>query len=156
MANSSVRVLLLCKDLGTGAAIGRALGKDFEFRISDDFQTEKWNESQDWCDVVLLDMLKAGNGEEPAFSVTTIQKIRHVSSRVPVIALCNEEDTSFVSQVIEQGAYDTVSNPPNMAECDWCCGERQNCGGLKMNWTDCARWQCPMGGCTNCWAHRPR
>jgi DNA-binding NtrC family response regulator len=116
VANSSVRVLLLCKDLGTGAAIGRALGREFETRINDDFQTEKWNESQEWCDVVLLDMLQSGNGEAPAFSIDTIQQIRKSSSRVPVIALCNEEDTAFVSQVIEQGAYDTVSNPPNMAE----------------------------------------
>jgi DNA-binding NtrC family response regulator len=111
-----VRVLLLCKDLGTGAAIGRALGKEFEVRISDEFQSEKSNEGQDWCDVVLLDMVASGNGEEPAFLVGTIQQFRRTAPKVPVIALCNEQDSVFVSQVIEQGAYDTVSNPPNMAE----------------------------------------
>ncbi|MGC2260091.1 MAG: sigma-54 dependent transcriptional regulator [Candidatus Sulfotelmatobacter sp.] len=45
-----------------------------------------------------------------------IDEIRSVPSAPPIIALCDEGNRQVIFQAIERGAYDTVTNPPNIIE----------------------------------------
>jgi DNA-binding NtrC family response regulator len=116
MAMDTVRVLFLSSEPGLEGAIGRALGPEFETRYSADLESARWSEGREWCDVLLLDLRQTNLNGEAAAALDGIDAIRKAVPRMPVVAFCDEDDRTFVAQVIDRGAYDTISNPLNMVE----------------------------------------
>jgi|HubBroStandDraft_1064217.scaffolds.fasta_scaffold05494_2 DNA-binding NtrC family response regulator len=97
-------------------AIAGALGSEFESRNSDDMGLARPDDWRTWCEVALLDLRASGTGGNQALAIRFMDQIRESISRPPMIVFCDEEDRPLMLQAIERGAYDTVANPPNMAE----------------------------------------
>ena len=114
--HSSVRLLLLSKDVGLMDAIARALGTDFESRNSNDLGFAMSDDWRKWCEVALLDLRASSTGGDQALGIRAMDQIRESVSRPPMIIFCDEEDRSLMDRAMERGAFDTVVNPPNMME----------------------------------------
>jgi len=110
-----IQLSLLGEDSGLAAAIARNLGQGFDARYLSDFEGQRRPDWKDQCDVVLLDFRNeaAGNHER---GFTLMDEIHSSPSRPPIVALCDEDDRPLMMQVLERGAYDTLANPPNIAE----------------------------------------
>ncbi|MGH9734937.1 MAG: sigma-54 dependent transcriptional regulator [Candidatus Acidiferrales bacterium] len=107
-------VLFLSQDLGLADPLFRALGP--EFLPKADHDAESCAGLRDWCGVVLLDLRAAGirGGSDEALRL--VEEFGKTASYPPVVVLCDEGDRQIMQEVIERGAYDTVTNPPNMME----------------------------------------
>jgi DNA-binding NtrC family response regulator len=114
--HSLVRVLLLSKDLGLVEVIARTLGSDFETRNSNDMGPAPTDDWREWCEVVLLDLRASGTGGDEAMGIRMMDQIRGSVTKPPMIVFCDEGDSSSMIRAMERGAYETVANPPNMAE----------------------------------------
>lgn len=96
--------------------IGRALGSGFTSRACDEFELNRLNEHREWCDVVLLDLRHSGSQGDPEAGIRLMDEISKIPLHPPVVALCDAENRSLLVGVMEHGAYDSVTNPPNMVE----------------------------------------
>ncbi|MGA7625959.1 MAG: sigma-54 dependent transcriptional regulator [Candidatus Acidiferrales bacterium] len=112
--DQTIRLCLMGKDSGLAEAMGRALGEGFGAQHIGDFDTNKWSEWKERCDVVLLDFRAEGGSSDGGFAL--IEEIRRSPNRPPVIVLCHEEERSLTAQLLECGAYDTITSPPNIVE----------------------------------------
>jgi two-component system response regulator AtoC len=112
--DQTIQLCLMGKDSGLAEAMVRALGEGFGARHIGDFELNKWGEWKDRCDVVLLDFRAAGGNCERGFSL--IDEIHRCPARPPVIVLCDEDDRALTMQLLECGAYDTLTSPPNIVE----------------------------------------
>ena len=116
MIENKVNVLILSRDCGLAAAIGRALGEDFVTRASDDYCFETTKEARDWCGVVLLNLLGCSACGDYQPALRWMAEMEKAPFHPPIVVLCDEENRSLALSVIEHGAYDMVTTPPNMLE----------------------------------------
>jgi DNA-binding NtrC family response regulator len=114
--SEQIRVFFLSQDLGFADPLSRALGDEFSTRASSEAGTNGTGDLRDWCDVVLLDMrlVSTKGNHESAFRA--MEEISKAPSHPPTVVLCDEGDRHVILDAIERGAYDTVTNPPNMME----------------------------------------
>lgn len=111
MSEQTVRVCFLSEDLTFVEPLARALGPAFEIR-----GVRELSEITDRYNAVLLD-LRSVNGKDNSESrLAWLDQIRAMPSAPPVIALCDEGQSRTAFHAIERGAYDTVTNPPNVIE----------------------------------------
>src|SRR5271155_5170938 len=96
--------------------VGRTLGEGFETRTSDEFQGNRLNELRDWGDGLLIDMRTAGSDGDFEIGTRMMDEISKLASHPPMVVLCDGENRSLLVSVMEHGAYDSVTNPPNMIE----------------------------------------
>jgi DNA-binding NtrC family response regulator len=114
-SDQSIQLYLLGKDSGLAAAIARNLGEGFDARYVGDFDENKRSDWKERCDVVLLDFrTESAENHERGFSL--MDEIHSSPSRPPIVVLCDEDDHLLTTQVLERGAYDTLTNPPNVVE----------------------------------------
>ncbi len=116
MSDAPINVCFVSQDSGLADAIARALGPSFSTRAMSDFQPSRLGDLREWCDVVLLDLRDArphGN-QEKAFRL--MDAINQFQSHPPMVVLCDSENRLLPVGVMERGAYDSVSNPPNIVE----------------------------------------
>src|SRR6202023_4326476 len=97
-------------------AIARALGSGCVTRASAESQLGALAELRDWCDVVLLDLRAASTQGDYETGLRLMDEIRKTVSHPPIVVLCDEENRDLLLGVMEHGAYDSVTNPPNMVE----------------------------------------
>ena len=114
--SDQIPVLFLSQDLGLADPLFRALGPEFLPQASSEIQVSRVTELRDWDGVVLLDLRSASVRGEPQQALRFIEELGKGSSFPPAVVLCEEGDRQSVLDVIERGAYDTVTNPPNMME----------------------------------------
>jgi len=111
-----IRVCFLSKDSGFADPLSRALGAEFSTRASHEVQAARLSDPQDGCDVVLLDLRSVSTRGDYEAGLCLIDEIRQAPSCPPIVAFCDERNRQIVLQAIERGAYDTITNPPNMME----------------------------------------
>ena len=111
----AVHIFVCTSDVDFTQIIGRALGDEFELRLERRANLSGLREQKGWWDVVLLDLRKGG-ADGVNERIAMLEEIRRLDGAAPVIALLDDEDHASIRQVFEQGAYDTVSCPPNIAE----------------------------------------
>jgi len=116
VSERSVHVCFLSQDLGFADPLARALGEEFTTRASSESQLDSLTDLREWCDVVLLDLRSTGNQGDYHAGLHLIGEICKQLTYPPIIALCDEGDGQIILSAIECGAYDTVTNPPNMME----------------------------------------
>lgn len=116
MSEQSVHLCFLSQDLGFADPLARALGAEFTTRASSELQFDRIADLREWCDVVLLDLRSASTRGEFEQGLQLIDEISKVPSYPPVVVLCDEGNHEITLSVIERGAYDTITNPPNMME----------------------------------------
>ena len=104
-------------DAGFGQVVGRALGPGFEVDVHDGAAVENLRGRPKPCDGVLLDLRAASNGSDAESALTHFfDQLRQTSLHPPVIVVLGDDDPMLVCTLIEKGAYDAVSNPPNILE----------------------------------------
>jgi DNA-binding NtrC family response regulator len=108
-----IHVCLLSSDTGLAGAIARALGPGFEAQQSSRLEI---SEAIERCDVVLLDLRASSTGGDPARGFRAMDEIQQMHSRPPIIVLCDDEDRGLNPHIMRHGAYDTLTNPPNVIE----------------------------------------
>jgi two-component system, NtrC family, response regulator AtoC len=113
-SDQTIQLCLMGKDSGLAEAMARTLGEGFAARHIGDFELNKWGEWKDRCDVVLLDFRAESGNSERGFSL--IDEIDRCPTRPPVIVLCHEDARALTMQLLERGAYDTLTSPPNIVE----------------------------------------
>jgi DNA-binding NtrC family response regulator len=103
-------------DSGFAEIVGRALGEGFVCRASSDLQLSASTEIREWCDVLLVDLRAAAGGEDLNPVLRLMDDLSKAPSHPPIIALCDAENRTLLYSVMDHGAYDSLTNPPNMAE----------------------------------------
>ncbi len=116
MSDPTLHVSLVSRDIGLAEAIGRALGDGFVARATNEFQFSRLNEVREWCDVMLLDLRAASTQGDHGPGLQLLDELNKLSCHPPMVVLCDGENTGLLLGVMEHGAYDSVTNPPNMIE----------------------------------------
>ncbi len=116
LMDQSLHLCFFSQDSALAEVIGRALGSGFTSRACDEFDLGRLNEHRDWCDVVLLDLRHSGTQGDYEAGIRLMDEINKIPLHPPVVALCDAENRSLLVGVMEHGAYDSVTNPPNMVE----------------------------------------
>jgi DNA-binding NtrC family response regulator len=111
-----IHVSLLGQDSGLAEAIGRALGEGFVTRVSDELQFSRLGEIREWSDVILLDLRTASTRGDTSGAIQLLDEMGKNPSQPPVVALCDAENRALLLGVMDHGAYDSVTSPPNMIE----------------------------------------
>src|SRR5271170_3870401 len=96
--------------------IARALGIRFESRITSEFQFNALHELREWCDIVLLDLRASSMPGDCEAGLRLMDDWSKIPSHPPMIVLYEGENRSLLFKVMEHGAYDSVTNPPNIVE----------------------------------------
>ncbi len=116
MCEQAIRVLFYSSDGAFAEVVIRALGPGYEVRICEPLDFDSSGPERQWCDVVLLDMHDSGEDSDAEATLHLMDEIKKVDGTTPMIAIVGDSDDSVARTVIENGAYDTLSTPPNMAE----------------------------------------
>src|SRR5580693_6734202 len=114
--DQTVHVCFVSQDSGLTGAIARALGSGFEYRVSSDFQFSDLSDLREWCDIVLLDMRASSTQGDSEPGLRLMDDWSKISSHPPIVVLTDGENRPLLLKVMEHGAYDTVTNPPNIVE----------------------------------------
>ena len=107
-----MNVCFLTQNSGLGEAIGRALGDDFTTRVSAEREVSCLKDLSDWWEAVVIDLSMA----DVAAGLRLVNEISSARPYTPIVALCGEEHSGLQVQAMEQGAHDTIANPPNVME----------------------------------------
>ena len=116
MCEQAIRVLFYSSDGPFAEVVTRALGPGYEVRTSEQDNPELNPAEHSWCDVVLFDLHEASEDSEAENTLHLMDEIKKHDSSTPMIAIVEDADDSLARTVIENGAYDTLSSPPNMAD----------------------------------------
>lgn len=117
MPDQPVRIFFSTPDADFARIIGRALDTEFEVRPSDGFSPASAHEQKEWRDIVLLDLRWLEiKSEADHLGFRVLDEIRRADPSTPVVVLLEDNDRTLLRRVVESGAYDTVSSPPDMAE----------------------------------------
>jgi DNA-binding NtrC family response regulator len=111
-----IHVGFLGQDSRFAEVIGRALGDGFQYQASGEVQLGRLAEILEWCDVLLLDMRAASAGDDQGAMLRLMDEMSKAPSHPPMIAFCDAENRALLLGVMDHGAYDSVTNPPNMVE----------------------------------------
>jgi DNA-binding NtrC family response regulator len=114
--DQAVHVCFVSQDSGLTGAIARALGTGFEYRVANEFQFSDLNDLREWCDIVLLDMRASSTQGDCGPGLRLMDDWSKISSHPPIVVLTDGENRPLLLKVMEHGAYDTVTNPPNIVE----------------------------------------
>jgi DNA-binding NtrC family response regulator len=116
MCEQAIRVLFYSSDGPFAEVVTRALGPGYEVRTSEQNDSEVNPTEHAWCDVTLLDLHESGVDTEAGTTLQLMDEIKRLDSTTPMIAIVGDAEDSLARTVIENGAYDTLSSPPNMAD----------------------------------------
>jgi DNA-binding NtrC family response regulator len=116
MCEQAIRVLFYSSDGPFAEVVTRALGPGYEVRTSEQDDPEVNPAEHAWHDVVLLDLHESGEDPEAGTTLQLMDEIKRLDSTTPMIAIVGDAEDSLARTVIENGAYDTLSSPPNMAD----------------------------------------
>jgi DNA-binding NtrC family response regulator len=116
MTDKVIHVWFWSPDPGFAQIISRTLGSNFEVRHCEEFSREPERQLQEWWDVVLVDFRAAdvGSGMEPELQM--MNDLNQLTSTPPLIVMLAGEKHEMTLKVMESGAYDTVTCPPDMVE----------------------------------------
>jgi DNA-binding NtrC family response regulator len=116
LIDQTARVCFVSQDSALTEVIARALGTGFESRVTSEFRFSALNELRDWCDIVLLDLRASSTHGDCALGIRLMDDWSKLPSHPPIVVLCDGENRSLLFKVMEHGAYDSVTNPPNIVE----------------------------------------
>src|SRR5271156_2524586 len=114
--DQTAHVCFVSPDSVLTGAIARALGIRFESRITSEFQFNALHELREWCDIVLLDLRASSMPGDCEAGLRLMDDWNKIPSHPPMIVLCDGENRSLLFKVMEHGAYDSITNPPNIVE----------------------------------------
>lgn len=114
----TIRVGFLTQDSGLGEVIARTLGNGFATRTTNELHFDRLDDLREWCDVVLLDLRAKGTQGDLQKGLRIMDQMSKTPSDSPVVVLCDADSQDIVLTLIQHGAYDSVTSPPNMIDSD--------------------------------------
>jgi DNA-binding NtrC family response regulator len=103
-------------DAAYAQVIARALGQGFDTRASEEFSLAGTRGLEGWWDVVLLDLRELTGDQAVEVGLGLMDGIKQCDEPPPIVVMLNDEDPLLGRKVIENGAYDTLSGPPDVVE----------------------------------------
>ncbi len=116
MVDQEIRVCFATPDSGLVQALTGVLGEDFVTRALTDFHAARFNEMRDWCDVLLIDLRAGYPSVRQEDGLRFMQEVLGVQGHPPVVVLHSDDGSALNLKVMELGAYDSITHPPNMVE----------------------------------------
>jgi len=116
MCEQAIRVLFCSSEGAFAEVVARALGPGYEVRTIEQNDLQGTRAEQPWCDVVVLDLHDSGEYPSTEATLQLMDEIKRLDGLTPMIAIVGDAEDALARTVIENGAYDTLSSPPNMAE----------------------------------------
>lgn len=114
--NQIMQVCFLTQDTGLAEAVARALGDEFETRVSMELQFEKFKNNLTWSHVLLIDLRSNVLVDFDQAALRLMAKVNELQDHPPMIVLCDEERRGSFLHALEYGAEDSITNPPNISE----------------------------------------
>ena len=111
-----IHVWFCSPDTHFAEVVGDALGAGFDLRINDRLDPAVATEQQSWWDVVLLDSRDAENVASVDAVLTLMDEIKRVNPPPPIMVMTGDDDRALTHKLIESGAYDTLTSPPDIVE----------------------------------------
>ena len=116
MADQEIHVCFATPESSLVQALSGVLGKPFVIGSLNEFQFSKFLEMKNWCDVLLLDLRTAYAANSEQERLSFMQEVIALPGHPPVVVLHDEESAGLNLKVMELGAYDSITHPPNMVE----------------------------------------
>ena len=117
MSEAKTHVWFHSQDSGFGEVLERALGPGFEMRTSDQVDRSGIPRQENWYDVLLLDLRASGVKADLELRLNLSEFMTKSSCPPPpIVALLRGGEHDLMLKVIENGAYDTITDPPDMVE----------------------------------------
>jgi DNA-binding NtrC family response regulator len=116
LVDQEIRVCFATPDSGLVQALTGVLGDDFVTRALTDFHAARFNEMRDWCDVLLIDLRSGYPSGRQEDGLRFMQEVLGVQGHPPVVVLHSDDGSDLNLKVMELGAYDSITHPPNMVE----------------------------------------
>ncbi len=116
MFEEVVRVVFCSSDSAFAQVLARTLGPGFEVRAAEQLNAITNGDSGHWWDVILLDLREMGEDSGTELGLRAMDEARQADDSSPIIIILGDVSDNLARLLIENGAYDTVATPPNMAE----------------------------------------
>jgi DNA-binding NtrC family response regulator len=114
--DQEIRVCFATPDSGLVQALTSVLGRNFTTRTFSEFQLSKFGELKEWSDVLVLDLRATYPSALQEEGLRFLQELLGLPAHPPVVVLHNDDGTDLNLKVMELGAYDSITHPPNMVE----------------------------------------
>jgi len=114
--DQEIRVCFATPDSGLAQALTSVLGRNFTTRTFSEFQLSKFGEMKEWCDVLVIDLRATYPPVSQEEGLRFLQELLGLPIHPPVVVLHNDDGTDLNLKVMELGAYDSITHPPNMVE----------------------------------------
>ena len=111
----TIRVCFCTPEPDFGELVGRALGEGFALKpdACDDATAAVWLQGYD-C--ILLDLRELPPGGEKDVALNHFEKFRRTDATPPIVVMLGDDDRELLHQLVEAGAYDVLTGPPDVAE----------------------------------------
>ena len=116
MTDKPIHVWFWSPDPGFAQVVSRTLGPDFEVRYSEESAQKPDQELQAWWDVVLLDLRAPEHSADMEAELRMMTDLAQLDSAPPLVVMLDDESHALMLKVMENGAHDTVTSPPDMVE----------------------------------------
>jgi DNA-binding NtrC family response regulator len=113
--SQQIQLCFLSQDLAFAEPLSRTLGSEFSTHICSENQGERLIDLRESSDAVLLDLRSVSTRGDYESAFRLLGEMSKVPGS-PIIAFCDEGSREIILQAIECGAFDTITNPPNMVE----------------------------------------
>ena len=114
MFEPNIRIYFSTFDQNLAGVLARALGDGFSTRTSSQFQMSGLEDLCEWCDVLLIDLRPSGTQDACETGLRFMGEMNQLEVHPPMVVLFDGDIPGLNLQVIERGAYDSITNPPNM------------------------------------------
>jgi DNA-binding NtrC family response regulator len=114
--DQEIRVCFATPDSGLVQALTSVLGRNFTTRTFSEFQLSKFGELKEWCDVLVVDLRATYPSGPQEEGLRFMQELLELPAHPPVVVLHNDDSSDLNLKVMELGAYDSITHPPNMVE----------------------------------------
>jgi DNA-binding NtrC family response regulator len=116
LPEQDIRVCFATPESNFAEGLKGALGTGFEMRTFSESQPNRFGEMKEWADVVLIDLRSIYPVGAKEAGLRLMQELIGLPGHPPVVVLYNEDCPGLNLKVMELGAYDSITNPPNMIE----------------------------------------
>ncbi|MCL5005405.1 MAG: hypothetical protein M1404_02630 [Acidobacteria bacterium] len=116
MSEDVVRVFFCSSDSAFAQVIARTLGPGYEVRSNEQLDCAANHGAEQWWDVILLDLRDVGEDSGTEAGLRALDEIKQLDGSTPIIAFLGDATDNLSRMLVENGAYDTVATPPNVAE----------------------------------------
>jgi DNA-binding NtrC family response regulator len=116
MTEEPIHLWFCTPDAAFAQVIARALGQGFETRASEEFSLAGTRGLEGWWNAVLLDLRELSGEHAIEVGLGLMDGIKQSDEPPPIVVMLSDDDHLLGRKVIENGAYDTLSGPPDVVE----------------------------------------